>query len=146
MTGAGASFWFRSREATEENHLSRPSLVAKTPDQSDGFATLAQSQNSTFATPFLPVFLLMSSPDALHLRFAAAAQLRRPAHQAYLGALNSLNRGMSRVLFFANSAIAAVGLIGTIREAEGAISLCTGPNITRCRCLRFAFQAFRFRA
>jgi hypothetical protein len=26
-------------EATEENHLSRPSLVAKTPDQSDGFAT-----------------------------------------------------------------------------------------------------------
>jgi hypothetical protein len=35
----GASFSFRSREATEENHLSRPSLVAKTPDQSDGFAT-----------------------------------------------------------------------------------------------------------
>jgi hypothetical protein len=35
----GASFSFRSREASEENHLSRPSLVAKTPDQSDGFAT-----------------------------------------------------------------------------------------------------------
>ncbi|WP_234838991.1 hypothetical protein [Sinorhizobium meliloti] len=27
----------------------------------------------------LPAFLLMSSPDALHLRFAAASQLRRPA-------------------------------------------------------------------
>lgn len=26
-------------EATKEKHLSRPSLVAKTPDQSDGFAT-----------------------------------------------------------------------------------------------------------
>jgi hypothetical protein len=48
-----ASFSFRSREATEENHLSRPSLVAKTPDQSDGFATdFCTVAELNFATTF----------------------------------------------------------------------------------------------